>query len=62
MLLVIEDPSGDAGRLEARLRRCDPPVIARVNEGKLMLDLRTVLPEQDGQLTRGLAAALATSG
>jgi L-seryl-tRNA(Ser) seleniumtransferase len=59
MLLVVEDPSGDAGRLEERLRRGDPPVVARVNEGKLVLDLRTVLPEQDDQLSRCLAAALA---
>jgi len=56
-LLAIEDPSGDAGRFEARLRRCDPPVVGRVNEGKLLLDLRTVLPEQDAQLARCLAAA-----
>jgi L-seryl-tRNA(Ser) seleniumtransferase len=57
MLLAIEDPSGDAGRFEARLRRCDPPVVARVNEGKLLFDLRTVLPEQDAQLSRCLAQA-----
>jgi L-seryl-tRNA(Ser) seleniumtransferase len=58
MLLVIEDPSGDAGRLEARLRRGDQPVVARVSEGKLLLDLRTVLPEQDSVLERCLVAAL----
>ena len=56
-LLLIEVPSGDAGRLEVRLRRGDPPVVARVNDGKLLLDLRTVLPEQDAQLSRCLAAA-----
>jgi L-seryl-tRNA(Ser) seleniumtransferase len=56
-LLVIEDPSGDAGRLEIRLRRGDPPVIARINGGKLLLDLRTVLPEQDETLARCLADA-----
>jgi L-seryl-tRNA(Ser) seleniumtransferase len=61
MLLSIEDPSGDAGRLEARLRRGDPPVVARVHEGRLVLDLRTVLPEQDEPLARCLAAA-ATGG
>ena len=61
-LLAIEDPSGDAGRLEVRLRRGDPPVVARVNDGKLLLDLRTVLPEQDAQLSRCLASAVATSG
>jgi L-seryl-tRNA(Ser) seleniumtransferase len=60
-LLAVSDPSGDAGRLEARLRRGDPPVVARVNEGKLLLDLRTVLPEQDEPLTRCLAAAVAPS-
>ena len=57
-LLAIEDPSGDAGRLEARLRKGDPPVVARVHEGKLLVDLRTVLPEQDATLARCLAAAL----
>jgi L-seryl-tRNA(Ser) seleniumtransferase len=57
MLLAIEDPSGDAGRFEARLRGCDPPVVARVNDGKLLLDLRTVLPEQDATLARCLARA-----
>jgi L-seryl-tRNA(Ser) seleniumtransferase len=57
MLLAIEDPSGDAGRFESRLRACDPPVVARVHEGKLLLDLRTVLPEQDPELARCLASA-----
>jgi len=61
-LLAIEDPSGDAGRFEARLRRCDPPVVARVSEGRLLLDLRTVLPEQDAPLARCLASAVTPSG
>ena len=56
-LLVIEDSSGDAGKIEARLRMGDPPVIARVADGKLLIDLRTVLPEQDERLTDCLAAA-----
>jgi len=38
----------------ARLRRCDPPVIARVAEGRLLLDPRTVLPEQDAALLAAL--------
>jgi L-seryl-tRNA(Ser) seleniumtransferase len=57
-LLVIEDPSGDAGRLEVRLRLGDPPVVARLHDGKLLIDLRTVLPEQDEQLSRCLVSAL----
>jgi len=34
----------------ARLRRCDPPVIARVAQDRLLLDPRTVLPGQDDDL------------
>ena len=37
-------------RLCARLRAADPPVIARVEEGRVLLDLRTVFPEQDAQI------------
>jgi seryl-tRNA(Sec) selenium transferase len=33
--------------LDARLRALDPPVIARIVNDELVLDLRTVLPEQD---------------
>jgi L-seryl-tRNA(Ser) seleniumtransferase len=58
MLLAIEDPSGDAGRMEARLRGGEPPVVARVQDGKLLLDLRTVLPEQDEALALALARAV----
>ena len=58
-LLVVENPSGDAGPFEAKLRGGDPPVVARVHDGKLVLDLRTVLPEQDATLARALAAAVA---
>jgi L-seryl-tRNA(Ser) seleniumtransferase len=42
--------------LEARLRALTPPVIARIEHDRLLLDLRTVLPEQDS----ALAAAFAT--
>jgi L-seryl-tRNA(Ser) seleniumtransferase len=33
--------------LEARLRRLTPPVIARIERDQLLLDLRTVLPDED---------------
>ena len=44
--------------LEARLRRYTPPIIARIEHDRLLLDLRTVLPEQD----QVLAEALLTLG
>jgi L-seryl-tRNA(Ser) seleniumtransferase len=41
-------------RMLARLRRCDPPVIARLENDRLVLDPRTVLPEQDQALIHAL--------
>jgi L-seryl-tRNA(Ser) seleniumtransferase len=61
-LLVLTDPRGDAGHVERALRLGDPPVIARLSEGRLLLDLRTVLPEQDELLATCIAAATATEG
>jgi L-seryl-tRNA(Ser) seleniumtransferase len=36
-----------ADELATRLRGSEPPIIARVEEGRVLLDLRTVFPEQD---------------
>jgi L-seryl-tRNA(Ser) seleniumtransferase len=44
-----------ADQMAARLRTSDPPVIARVEEGRVLLDLRTVLSEQDQALSEVLA-------
>jgi L-seryl-tRNA(Ser) seleniumtransferase len=41
---------GDAAAIERRLRLADPPVIARIEDGRLLLDLRTVAPNQDAVL------------
>jgi len=57
-LLAVSSPAGDAAGLERRLRRGDPPVIARIHESRLLLDLRTVLPEQDALLGEKLASAM----
>ncbi|HZR99911.1 MAG TPA: L-seryl-tRNA(Sec) selenium transferase [Chloroflexota bacterium] len=45
--------------LAARLRAGDPPVVARLERDRLLLDLRTILPEDDGALLDALRAALA---
>jgi L-seryl-tRNA(Ser) seleniumtransferase len=45
--------------LEQQLRRGDPPVIGRVTDGRLLIDLRSVQPEEDETLTVALRAALA---
>ncbi len=41
-------------RLAGRLRQAELPVIGRVSEGSLILDPRTVLPEQDPALLAAL--------
>lgn len=56
-LLAFE--AGSAQALAARLRQAEPPVIARIADDALLLDPRTVLPEQAPDLLRALKAALA---
>jgi L-seryl-tRNA(Ser) seleniumtransferase len=47
----------DAGKLEERLRRGEPAVIGRIADGKLLLDLRSVLPREDGVLVKAIIKA-----
>jgi L-seryl-tRNA(Ser) seleniumtransferase len=49
-LIALTHADLSADELSARLRASDPPVIARVEEGRVLLDLRTVFPEQESQL------------
>jgi len=46
-LLAVSCEDVSADELAARLRASDPPIIARVEEGRVLLDLRTVFAEQD---------------
>ena len=58
-LLAVSTDGGDSAAIERRLRAGRPAIIGRMSEGRLLLDLRTVLPEQDELLTARLAEALA---
>jgi len=53
-VLAITCKGLSADQLSARLRASDPPVIARVEEGRVLLDLRTVFPDQDDLVTSTL--------
>jgi L-seryl-tRNA(Ser) seleniumtransferase len=46
----------------AQLRALEPPVIVRVSEGKVLLDPRTVLAEEESALLDGVRGALSTTG
>lgn len=46
-LLAIACKELSADSFAARLRASDPPIIARVEGARVLLDLRTVFPEQD---------------
>ena len=54
-LVQLTPRGGSAANLEARLRGLRPPIIARIENDRVVLDLRTVLPEQHDQLAAALA-------
>jgi L-seryl-tRNA(Ser) seleniumtransferase len=55
-LLAVTCQGLSADEISARLRASEPPVIARVEEGRVLLDLRTVFPEQDEKVIAALRA------
>ena len=55
-LLALDARS--ANRLLARMRWADPPIIARLQEDRVVLDPRTVLPEQEAALLSALKVIL----
>jgi L-seryl-tRNA(Ser) seleniumtransferase len=55
-LVAVDVPSVEA--LARRLRLGEPAVVARVAEGRVLLDPRTVLPEEEGALLEALKEAL----
>ncbi len=53
-LVAISDPARSTAELERRLRAGSVPVIARVENDRLLIDLRTVFPEQEAMLSEAL--------
>jgi len=50
--------SASPNRFLAKLRQVEPPVIARLQDDRVLLDPRTVLPEQEAALLAGLGHLL----
>ena len=55
-LIALTHADLSADELSARMRANTPPIIARVEEGRVLIDLRTVFPEQDANLVTALAS------
>ena len=55
-LLALDSANPEA--LKAALRRADPPIIARIAGGRVLLDPRTVLAGQESDLARVLAGVV----
>ncbi|APR85239.1 L-seryl-tRNA(Sec) selenium transferase [Minicystis rosea] len=49
----------DAEAVAAALRSGDPAAVGRIHEGRLLLDARTVMPDEDEPLLAAVAAAIA---
>ena len=53
-LLALTSRKLSADELATRLRSSNPPIIARVEQGRVLLDLRTVFPAQDAVVLKAL--------
>lgn len=58
--IALKSAQLEASALLALFRRFDPPVIARIEEDRVLLDLRTVEPEFDQLLIRALNRPLSS--
>jgi L-seryl-tRNA(Ser) seleniumtransferase len=57
-LVAIESVEPSPNMIESRLRALDPPIIIRLEEDKVLVDLRTVFPAQESILIEGLVQAV----
>ena len=55
LCLALERPGKDAQALARALRENDPPVIVRVQEGRALIDFRTVFPQDLPELIAALS-------
>jgi L-seryl-tRNA(Ser) seleniumtransferase len=60
--VAINHPRWGADAIEERLRLGDPPVLAHIDEGRVLLDVRTIPDEQLPLLATTVAAALKDLG
>ena len=54
VLISLQHASLSADEIQRRLRLSSPPVIARISDGKVLIDLRTVAPEEEPELLEAI--------
>jgi L-seryl-tRNA(Ser) seleniumtransferase len=59
--VALEHTGMNETTLAAQLRRLDPPIVGRISDHRVLLDLRTVPEEHDELLVRRIGAAFRTS-
>ena len=59
--MAVSSEEMGADEIARRLRGFETPVIARVEQGRVLLDLRTVEAEQDEVVLRAVEAAAAST-
>ncbi len=60
--VALKSPRISAAALEEALRRASPPIIARIEEDTLLLDLRTVLPVEHPEILAALTKIFNEAG
>jgi L-seryl-tRNA(Ser) seleniumtransferase len=53
LMALTMDGQGASG-LESRLRAGDPPAVARIEDGRVVIDMRTVGGDEDGSLVAAI--------
>jgi L-seryl-tRNA(Ser) seleniumtransferase len=61
-VIVVEGGSQTVNQMEARLRAAPVPVIARIEDGRVILDLRTVREDEEAELAEALVSATRGDG
>ncbi len=59
-LVALHAAGVSADELDRRLRQGDPAVVARIQDGRLVLDPRTIHPSEDADVAAAVAVALAS--
>jgi L-seryl-tRNA(Ser) seleniumtransferase len=53
-IAVALEPQSGADAAAQSLRRAPTPIVGRIDEGRLLLDLRTIFPADDGRVIAAL--------